>query len=125
MKTFDQFLQDQIAQRQFVRDEGLPLVVLELPPRDQQLIADFRTLVLDRLGLLGFAVLDARLDGNPVSMFVGVPACGSPTRRLVKYVVRSMNRLAGEFSRRIGDPDFARRLQAAFKRKRPTFLTAL
>jgi len=118
MMTFDRFLQDQqLQQRQFVQDEELPLVVLDLPARHQQLIADFRDLVLHRLGLLGFAVLDARLDGNPVSMYVGVPACGSPSARLIKYVVRSMNRLAGEFGRENGDPGFGRRLKEVFKRR--------
>jgi hypothetical protein len=121
MRTFERFVTDQIAerrrQRQFVQDEGLPLVVLDLPTRDQQLIADFRTFILHRLGLLGFAVLDARLEGHPVSMFVGVPACGSPTKGLVSFVVRTMNRLAGEFSRRVGDRDFRRRLKAVFKRE--------
>lgn len=110
MKTFDRFLQDQIAQRRIVRDAGLP--------HDQQLIADFRDLVLHRLGLLGFAILDARLDGNPVSMYVGVPACGSPTARLIRYVVRKMNRLAVEFGRENSDSGFARRLKALFRRMR-------
>lgn len=94
---------------------------VRLGPSDQRLIADFRSLVLRRLGLLGFAVLDARLDGSPVSMYAGVPACGSPTRRLVNYVVRSVSRLAVEFGRSVGDGDFARRLKAAFKPKRPDF----
>jgi len=110
MKTFQHFVRDQIAQRRIAQNAG--------QPHDQQFIADFRDLVLHRLGLIGFAVLDAQLDGNPVTMYVGIPACGSPTKRLVSYVVRSINKLAVEFGRRIGDPGFARRLKAAFKRKR-------
>lgn len=116
MKTFDRFLRDQIAQRQFVQDEGLPLVVLDLPARDQQLIAAFRTLVLRRLGLLEFLTLDARLNGHPIQKYHGFPTASTPKFIIVNHVVQRLDRLAVEFGRSVGDPDFPRRIAAVFKR---------
>lgn len=120
MKTFERFVKDQIAERRRQQDEGLPLAVRDLPPRDQRLIADFRILVLRRLGLLEFLTLDDRLDGHPMKKYHGFPTASALKFIIVNHVVQRLDRLAVEFGHAVGDPDFARRLKAVFKRAAAT-----
>ncbi len=70
------------------------------PARDddhEKVIENFRELVRRRLGGLGLAVLDARLDGIETKALVGDPSLGSPGRWTIKKVVQDVKRLAREF----------------------------
>ena len=78
---------------------------------DSKVIDGFRELVLRRLGGLGLAVLDARLDGEETKSLVGCPALGSPGKWTIKKVVAGIKQMAREFFR--GDPDLLRRVERA------------
>ena len=58
---------------------------------------DFRTFVHQRLGFLGLALLDARLENTAIKSLVGMPARGSRTAYLIKTTVRRIKLLAVEF----------------------------
>ncbi len=85
---------------------------------DEKVIEDFRELVLRRLGGLGLAVLDARLDGEETKSLVGSPALGSPGKWVIKKVVAGIKALAQEFFR--GDPDLFRRVEKAMREEGET-----
>ena len=57
---------------------------------DGKLIQDFRQLVRNRLGELGLAVLDARLDDEETQSLVGREELGSPNRYALKKTVRDL-----------------------------------
>jgi len=97
-----------------------PLAFLWLPERDQRIIEDFRKFVHQRLGLLGLAVLDARLDGDQMKVLVGDLALGNPTAYLIKTVVRRLKALAVEYGQATGDPDFMARAEVLRRRVRGT-----
>jgi hypothetical protein len=78
---------------------------------DSKVIDDFRELVLRRLGGLGLAVLDARLDGIETKSLVGCVSLGSPGKWTIKKVVAGIKALAREFFR--GDPELLRRIERA------------
>jgi hypothetical protein len=80
---------------------------------DSKVIEDFRELVRQRLGGLGLAVLDLRLEGGETKSLVGSPALGSPGRWVVKKVVQDVKRLAREYALGIGDPDLLRGIERA------------
>ena len=81
------------------------------PDDDAKVIENFRELVLRRLGGLGLAVLDLRLEGGETKSLVGCPSLGSPGQVDVKKVVAGIKALAREFFR--GDPELLRRVERA------------
>jgi hypothetical protein len=87
---------------------------------DEGLIDDFRRLVRNRLGELGIAVLDARLQGQEVKTLVGREDLGRPGRFVIKRVVGEVKALAKEFSERLGDPRFQRDVERAMGREQET-----
>jgi hypothetical protein len=78
---------------------------------DSKVIEGFRELVLKRLGGLGLAVLDLRLEGGETKSLVGCPSLGSPGKWVIKKVVVGIKALAREFFR--GDPELLRRVERA------------
>ncbi len=97
----------------------------DLPDRasaenDERLIGDFRRLVRNRLGELGIAVLDARLQGQETKSLVGREDLGSPGRFTIKRVVGQVKALACEYAQRLGDPAFSREVERASEREEET-----
>ncbi len=89
---------------------------LPAPPArddDSKVIEDFRRLVRQRLGGLGLAILDARLDGIEMKALVGSPALGSPGKWTIKKVVAGVKRLAREYAASLGDPEMLRKVERA------------
>jgi hypothetical protein len=87
---------------------------LPAPPAledDEKVIENFRELVRRRLGGLGAAVLDARLDGIEMKSLVGCPSLGSPGKWTIKRLVAGIKGLAREFFR--GDAELLRRVERA------------
>ena len=85
---------------------------------DSKVIENFRELVLKRLGGLGLAVLDGRLDGIETKSLVGCPSLGSPGKWTIKKVVAGIKALAQEFFR--GDPDLLRMVEKAMEAESET-----
>ena len=77
---------------------------------DSKVIEDFRELVRRRLGGLGLAVLDVRLEGGETKSLVGCPSLGSPGKWTIKKVVAGIKRLAREYALMVGDPEMLRRI---------------
>jgi hypothetical protein len=99
----------------------------ELPDRavahdqdDERVIDDFRTLVRNRLGHLGTAVLDARLAGEETKNLVGRKDLGNPGRWVLKNVVGQVKALAREFAQQRREPAFIRDIDRAFEREEQT-----
>ncbi len=97
----------------------------DLPDRasaenDGKVIDDFRRLVRNRLGELGIAVLDARLQGQETKSLVGREDLGSPGRFTIKRVVGQVKTLAREYAQRRGDPAFSREVERAMEREQET-----
>ncbi len=98
----------------------------ELPSRaagrqdDEQIIDDFRQLVSRRLGQIGVACLDARLNGEETKSLVGREDLGSPGRFVIKRVVQELKALAREYAERIGNPAFLRDVIRATEREGAT-----
>ena len=84
------------------------------------MIDDFRQLVRNRLGELGIAVLDARLQGQETKSLVGREDLGAQAASSVKRVVGQIKALAREFAQRLGDPAFLRDIERAFEREEET-----
>ncbi len=87
---------------------------------DERLIQGFRSLVRRRLGGLGVAVLQVRLDGGEVKSLVGSPALGSPGKYVIKRVVQDIKALAREYAASLGDPAFLRDIERAMGREEET-----
>jgi hypothetical protein len=87
---------------------------------DEGLIAGFRKLVRDRLGELGTAVLDARLQGQEVKSLVGREDLGRPGRFVIKRVVGQVKALAREYAEQLGDPAFLRDIERAMRKESAT-----
>jgi hypothetical protein len=83
------------------------------PTDDEKIIEDFRKLVRKRLGGLGVAVLDARLDSIETQSLVGSPALGSPGKWVIKRIVQQVKQLAQEYAGSLGDPELLRRVEKA------------
>ncbi len=98
------------------RPDELPLASDD----DEGLIDDFRQLVRNRLGELGIAVVDARLQGQETRSLVGREDLGRPGRFVVKRVVQEIKALANEYAQRLGDPAFLRDIERAFQREQKT-----
>ena len=78
---------------------------------DERPVQGFRNLVRRRLGALGVAVLQVRLDGGEVKSLVGCRDLGSPGKWKIKQVVGEIKELAREFFS--GDPELLRRVERA------------
>ena len=87
---------------------------------EERVIEDFRKLVRTRLGELGLAILNARLQGQETKSLVGREDLGRPGRYVVKRVVGQIKSLAREYAQRLGDPAFLREIQRAFQREEAT-----
>jgi len=85
---------------------------------DERLVNRFRELVRRRLGGLGVAVLQVRLDGGEVKSLVGSKALGAPGRFVIKRVVGEIKQLAREFCS--GDPELLRRVEKAMAAEEET-----
>jgi hypothetical protein len=88
--------------------------------QDDKLIQDFRRLVRTRIGELGIAVLDARLQGQETKALVGRPDLGSPGRYVIKRTVQEIKALAREYASGIGDAAFLRDIERAMGREETT-----
>ncbi len=92
-----------ITQKERNRQRYLPTIPIHTvsvpgePTGDERVIAGFRSLVGERLGPLGLAVLDTRLAGEPTKSLVGASELGSPSGHLVKRIVRRIKSLAGDY----------------------------
>jgi len=88
------------------RRRHIPVVPIHVGPepaqiigyKDDDVVADFRNLVSDRLGELALAVLDVRLAGDQTQSLLGRPDLGRPSRSRIKQVVRRIKRLAHEYA---------------------------
>jgi len=89
-------------------------------PRDESLIDGFRELVADRLGELGLAVFDLRLNGEETKSLVGSMEYGEPTSYRIKQTVIAIKRLAQEFAQQQDDDDFLREIEKALAGERET-----
>ena len=87
---------------------------------DERLVHDFRQLVRKRLGGLGVAVLQVRLDGSEVKSLVGCKALGSPGKWVVKKTVQEIKELAREYARSLGEPELLRRIERAMEAEEET-----
>jgi len=83
------------------------------PEDDSKVIEGFRELVRRRLGDLGIAVLDTRLDGSETKCLVGSPLLGSPGKWIIKKVVSEIKTLAREYAVMVGDTELSRRIEKA------------
>ena len=93
----------------------------ELPARQtwsQDLIQNFRRLVKNQIGDLGLSVLDARLARQELKSLVGDPELGSPTRSVLRRIVREIKDLAKDFAK--NDPGFLRQIERAVGREAVT-----
>jgi hypothetical protein len=87
---------------------------------DDKLVRDFRQLVQTRLGELGIAVLDARLQGQETKSLVGRPDLGSPGKYVIKRVVLEIKALARQYAGSRSDPAFLRDVERAMGREEET-----
>ena len=98
----------------------------ELPERDsmnadsEAVIDGFRRLVRQRIGELGLAVLQARMDGQETKSLVGREDLGRPGRFVIKRIVQEIKALAREHALASGDPGFLRDVERAFQRESET-----
>ena len=79
----------------------------------EKIIQGFRNLVRKRLGGLGVAVLQVRLDGGETKSLVGCKELGSPGKWKIKQVVQQVKELLGQFAAAIGDSELLRRVARA------------
>jgi len=85
------------------------------------IIGEFRQLVLQRLGRLALTILDARLGGEELKGLMGRSELGSPTAYQLKREVGEVKRLAQQFAARSGDSEFLRLVKRAFDAEAVTF----
>ena len=86
----------------------------------EKVIQGFRKLVRKRLGGLGVAVLQVRLDGGETKSLVGCKALGSPGKWKIKQIVGEIKALAREYARSLGDPELLRRVEKAMEAEEET-----
>jgi hypothetical protein len=91
-----------------------------VPQDDDKVIEGFRELVRRRLGDLGIAVLDTRLDGSETKCLVGSPSLGSPGKWIIKKVVSEIKILAREYAVMVGDSELLRRIERAMRAEEET-----
>jgi len=78
------------------------------------IIGEFRQLVLQRLGKLALAILDARLSDEELKGLVGRSELGSPSAYQLKREVGEVKRLAHQFAAQSGNSEFLRLVNQAF-----------
>lgn len=76
---------------------------------DHAIIENFRQWLRKRLGSLALTIFDARLNGEDISLLVGLKSLGSPTSYKIKTTVQQMKRSAWEFA--AGDPILQQRIE--------------
>jgi hypothetical protein len=84
------------------------------------IIGDFRRLVLSRLGRLALAILDARLAGEELKGLVGNAELGSPSGYQLKREVGEIKQLAHQFAQQTGDQVFLYKLVKAMDSEKET-----
>ena len=87
---------------------------------EDRLIDDFRKFVGQRLGQLGQALIDAKLQGQETNSLVGREDLGSPGRFVIKRVVQEVKALARDFAQQRGDAAFLRDIGRAMEREGAT-----
>ena len=87
---------------------------------DERLVQGFRSLVRKRLGGLGVAVLQVRLDGGEVKSLVGLRDLGSPGKWVIKKVVGEIKELAREYAESLGEIELLRRIDRAMAAEEET-----
>ncbi|WP_417737030.1 hypothetical protein [Rosistilla oblonga] len=92
----------------------------ELQLIDDGLIGEFRALVNSRLGALGTAVLDLRLNGGETKSLIGSDEHGQPTSYRIKQVVLGIKQIAHEFAQERGDDEFLRQVTRAMDSEQTT-----
>lgn len=92
----------------------------EVPSSDDEFIGEFRALVNSRLGALGTAVLDLRLNGGETKSLIGSDEHGQPTSYRIKQVVLGIKQIAQEFAQLRGDEEFSRQVTRAMDSKQGT-----
>jgi hypothetical protein len=80
------------------------------------IIGEFRGLVVQRLGKLALAILDARLADEELKGLVGRPELGNPSAYQIKREVGEIKRLAARF----GDPSFSSMVAKAMDLEKET-----
>lgn len=107
----------------------IPIIPIERPDDlpasagrddDNALIDGFRRLVRDRLGELGAAVLDAKLQRREIKGLVGREDLGRPGRFVIKRVVGEIKALAKEYAQQLGHPALLRDIERAMNREAAT-----
>ena len=94
------------------------MAFLWLSEKDQRIVDDFRQFVRTRLGFLGLAVLDSRLDGDDPHLLISEIGLRSPTAHVLKTLTRRVELLAVEYGLAKGDPKFLKRVEAALAQRR-------
>jgi len=102
------------------QDKGDDLPDRDATEDDERLTDDFRRLVRDRLGSLGIAVFNARVQGEEMKSLVGRADLGSPGRFQVKTIVQQIKALAHEYAQRFGGPAFLHDIDRAMGREDAT-----
>lgn len=98
----------------------------DLPGRElanadnEAVIEGFRKLVRQRLGELGLAVFQARMDGQETKSLVGREDLGRPGRFVIKRIVQEIKALAREHAQVLGDSAFMWSVERAFQREAET-----
>lgn len=85
------------------------------------IIGEFRQVVLQRLGKLALAILDARLSDEELKGLVGRSELGSPSAYQLKRETGEVKRLAHQFAAQSGDSEFVRMVNQAFDAQAITF----
>ena len=78
---------------------------------DGTIIGGFRNLLQTRLGDLAVAIFNARSEGQQTKDLVGLPELDRPGRYVVKRVVQQIKTAARDYAKRLGDPEFLRRVE--------------
>ena len=91
-----------------------------VPPLDNSLIDEFRSLVGSRLGPLGTAILDLRMNGDETKSLVKSAEYGQPTSYRIKQIVLGIKKLAQEFAQTRDDDKFLRMIAKAMDSEQRT-----
>ena len=108
-----------------IGQEFRPGSAMDVPDRpsvaiDEKVIEDFRRLVLNRIGSLALAILDARLAGQETKSLVGRSDLGTPSHWAIKQAVQATKNLSREFAERLGDPAFQQQIARAMDKEATT-----
>ncbi len=108
-----------------LNEPGVGVSPDEIPGRDlssldDKLIDEFRSLVDSRIGSLGTAVFNLRLNGGDTKSLVGSDEHGQPTSYRIKQVVVGIKQIAHEFAQERGDDEFLRQVTRAMDSEQRT-----